>query len=124
MPYKNELQIAYNQIRKSNHLFLPSINRPNALDTIEFSQFLAFRKAETDPNGTVLHDILSVETVSQALRTKRSGVRIPSGVPDQPVISFEMTGFSYFLIQVKVFVPICERQYKDAAAIPAYEPNT
>ena len=81
MPYKNELQIAYNQVRKSNHLFLPSINRPNALDTIGFSQFLAFRKAETDPNGTVLHDILSVETVSQALRTKRSGVRIPFSAP-------------------------------------------
>ena len=35
-----------------------------------------------------------------------------------------MTGFSYFPIQVKIFVPICESQYKDAAAIPAYEPNT
>ena len=34
-----------------------------------------------------------------------------------------MTGFSYFLIQVKVFVPICESQYKDAAIL-AYEPNT
>lgn len=35
-----------------------------------------------------------------------------------------MIGFSYFLIQVKIFIPICERQYKDAAAIPVYEPNT
>ena len=35
-----------------------------------------------------------------------------------------MTGFSYFLILLKIFIPICERQYEDAAAIPAYEPNT
>ena len=35
-----------------------------------------------------------------------------------------MTGFSYFPIQVKIFVSICEKQYKDAAAIPAYEPDT
>ena len=56
--------IAYNQVRKSNHLFLPSINRPNAFFTIEFSQFLASPKAETNPNGTVLHDILPIGTVS------------------------------------------------------------
>ena len=49
---------------KANRPFLPSINRPNAFFTIEFSQFLAFRKAETDPNGTVSHDILPTETVS------------------------------------------------------------
>lgn len=49
---------------KSNRLFLPSINRPNAFFTIEFSQFLASRKAETDSNGTVLHDILPIGTVS------------------------------------------------------------
>ena len=34
-----------------------------------------------------------------------------------------MTGFSYFLILLKIFIPICEGQYKDTAAVPAYEPN-
>ena len=40
-----------------------------------------------------------------------------------PVISFEITGFSYFPILLKVFVPICEGQYTDTAAVSAYEPN-
>ena len=54
----------YRNIRISNPPFLPSINRPNAFFTIEFSQFLASPKAETNPNGTVLHDILPIGTVS------------------------------------------------------------
>jgi hypothetical protein len=40
-----------------------------------------------------------------------------------PVISFEITGFSYFPILLKVFVPICKGQYTDTAAVSAYEPN-